>query len=148
MTFLILCNGHADSVGVKKLMDQKWSIPVVKGLIFRLSENYWWRFSNWSKLLYLGGLCDSAEEFALPLKGDFWPFEDCCLKQMWKIEKCTDQIIPVQLASRRPNSFQARMNSLLKWIALLIFYIEIKILIFIRRNSQKENFVRLILKIS
>ena len=96
-----------------------------------------------SKQLYLGGLCDSAEEFALPLKGDFSPFQDSCLKQMWKIEKCNEQIIPVQLSSRRPNSFQARKNSLLKWIALLIFYIEIKILIFIRRNSQKENFSRI-----
>ena len=32
MTFWISCNGHADSLGVKKQVDQKWSIPVVKGL--------------------------------------------------------------------------------------------------------------------
>ena len=32
VTVWILCNGHADSLGVKKQVDQKWSIPVVKGL--------------------------------------------------------------------------------------------------------------------
>ena len=32
MTFWILCNGHADSLGVKKQVGQKWPVPVVKGL--------------------------------------------------------------------------------------------------------------------
>ena len=31
MTFWIFCNGHADSLGIKKQLAQKWSIPVVKG---------------------------------------------------------------------------------------------------------------------
>ena len=32
VTFWILCNGHADSLGVKKQVGQKWPFPVVKGL--------------------------------------------------------------------------------------------------------------------
>ena len=32
VTFWILCNGHADSLGVKKQVDPKDPFPVVKGL--------------------------------------------------------------------------------------------------------------------
>ena len=32
VTFRILCNGHADSLRVKKQVGQKWPFPVVKGL--------------------------------------------------------------------------------------------------------------------
>ena len=35
VTFWILCNGHADSLGVKKQVGQKWPFPVVKGLKFK-----------------------------------------------------------------------------------------------------------------
>ena len=34
VTFWILCNGHADSLVVKKQVEEMCSIPVVKGLIY------------------------------------------------------------------------------------------------------------------
>ena len=34
VTFWILCNGRADSLGVKKQVEQMCSIPVVQGLIY------------------------------------------------------------------------------------------------------------------
>ena len=38
VTFWILFNGHADSLGVKKQVGQKWPFPVVKGLMSHFSR--------------------------------------------------------------------------------------------------------------
>ena len=38
VTFGILCYGHADSLGVKKQVGQKWPFPVVKGLIYKILQ--------------------------------------------------------------------------------------------------------------
>ena len=78
-----------------------------------------------SKLFsFLGGFCndpDSVQWFIGNLNGAVSSSNNTTvLKEVWKIEKCNDQIIPVQLESRRANSTQPFDQVQLKDICILL----------------------------